>query len=140
MPRRSLEQLMEPPASAAAAKCACGGRIEPTTNGNGGVVDVCAKCGARPGEGRAPALTLGAACRAKDCPGTLDSAGHCACCVRRAAWLAAQQPKVQCEICEGRFLATRKDQRFCRACGPLAKKVQTRQWWTDNRAKAGASA
>jgi hypothetical protein len=98
-------------AGAIVPKCPhCGGRVEPKSNGNGAVRDVCTSCGRSPDAPPAPAaaaraprfeVAAGSACRVKDCPGTLDGSGHCACCAKRDAWAAEHMPMRACEVCGG---------------------------------------
>lgn len=108
-------------------RCECGGRIEPTTNGNGAVVDQCSRCGAKPGQGRALAPSPGRSrtlekCSVKGCPGQLDAAGLCSCCAKRNAWAEAHTPKRHCEICEGTIVG-RGSKKYCEACKPIAQRA-----------------
>lgn len=119
-------------------RCECGGRIEPTTNGNGAVVDQCSRCGAKPGQGRAVAVTPGRPrtnCSVKGCPGQLDAAGACSCCAKRERWVAEHLPKRKCEICDGEILG--RSRKYCDACKPIAAKVLTLAWHPDPKKKKG---
>lgn len=120
----------------------CGGRVEPVTNGNGGLVDRCTKCNRTPQGARtalgiqrsqqtstppapAPAAVPGnpgRACTVKGCPGKLDAAGACASCAKRQAYLDANLPKRFCEVCDGEISGGNR--KFCDACAPIANKVK----------------
>ena len=116
-------------AVAAPRICACGGRIEPATNGNGAVVDQCSRCGAKPGQGRAltsvmnaasPARgSAGAKCTVKGCPGQLNESGTCLCCRKREQWASEHMPKRRCGICEGEIGG--RSLKYCEACKPVAQ-------------------
>lgn len=62
----------------------------------------------------------------------MDDAGHCACCAKRQAWLDAQYPKKDCEICGGSITAKF---RYCRACTVLAKRHRWRESRRDREAR-----
>lgn len=126
--------------TAPVSKCACGGRIDPTTNGNGGLIDRCSRCGAKPGEGRVPAGSpAGQSCRVQGCPGALDAAGRCACCDKRAARLAANLPKRNCGICGG-GIGGRASTKYCAVCKPLAQKVQVEKHRATEKKPSGRGA
>lgn len=123
-------------AGAIVPKCPhCGGRIEPKSNGNGAVRDVCTSCGRTPDAAPAPAaaaraprfdVAAGSACRVKECPGTLDGSGHCACCAKREAFRAEHYPIRDCEICGGPVRARFNNTKYCKACKPIAYAVNQR--------------
>lgn len=106
----------------------CGGSLEPSTS-QGRSIDECKKCGSvypvgggsvtpMPAAGN---LRLAEKCPVKDCPGNLDDRRQCACCARRNAFLEQNLPKRKCGICEGPIVG--RQLRFCKACGPVATKV-----------------
>jgi hypothetical protein len=77
-----------------------------------------------PAAPRFSGVAAGSACRTKDCPGTLDEAGRCACCAKREAWSAAHIPARKCDICTG-SVGGRGYRKYCKACAPLVARSQT---------------
>ena len=56
-------------------KCKCGGRMDPATDGLGGVADRCSSCGSRDGNGKTPALN-GVTIRVRTCVRRRGLSGH----------------------------------------------------------------
>lgn len=128
-----------PSTAAPKESCAhCHGRVETVGQGRGNKsIKRCVTCGRSPdpepsNNGHASPtprafvdLAPGSAprpCRVEGCPGTLDSAGTCACCVKRAAWELANTPKRECEICGG-TVTGRGLKKFCDACNKAKARV-----------------
>jgi hypothetical protein len=126
----------------------CGGRVEPGTDGRGGTVDRCRRCGLTPADvaragplarsraAGAPTFLTGRKCLVEGCPGTLDQAGVCACCQRRKEWVAENSRMFTCIVCGGvqRANPRARTSRYCAACfaGTTA--------WQRARASRAASA
>lgn len=114
------------PRSNACPRCQSSLTVE--TDGNGRLRDVCTntscarKFARDPGEG-ASASRVAQKCGVEGCPGTLDANGGCACCAKRDAWMRANTPKKECQICTGDITGGRRGSKYCHACKPFAQKV-----------------
>lgn len=124
--------------TASAERCAhCNGRIETLGKGRQDQpIKRCRSCGrdAEPAPSASvarelardarPVLRPGQRCTAVvGCPGILDAGGACPCCAKRAAYVVAHRPRVDCAICTGAFTPSRKGQKCCKACKPIAQKL-----------------
>lgn len=141
-PRAALSDVGDRPGAGAAVRCptGCGGFIEPTTNGQGQVIDLpCPVCARRVAPQRRKVIER---CRVDGCPGTVHvliegtsrrELRPCPYCERRRAWeaLALEHglPAPTCIICSAPIAVRESPGRqeiICPVCKPIRERIRTR--------------